>query len=265
MVLRTFQSNVPILVYQEGIVAQIKLQIEVNKGKKGIPLAKLESLIEDMRRFLASVGEDIELVEPTDWIALDFKNGSLGFISEYPYDAAVKKLNDFNGAIIALARSEFPPSIRKSTANAFFDIADRLEQGEAAGFVVFDKDGKALPAEITKETATQARLITVLPYRRSQGAVQGKIHSLYKESKPHPFFHLRELSTGHLIKCVYQASDYPDIVKALTLEDQVIHVRGTVVYHTRNRDIDHVDVQQIKRVDSYDFENVEKFLHSDGA
>jgi len=246
-------------------MAQIKLQIEVNKGKKGIPLSKLESLIEDMRRFLASVGEDIELIEPTDWVALDFKNGSLGFVSEYPYDAALKKLNDFNGAIIALAKSEFPPSIRRSTANAFFDIADRLEYGESAGFVVFDKDGNAVPAEVTKETATQARLITVLPYRRSQGSVQGKIHSLYKESKPHPFFHLRELSTGYLVKCVYQVSEYPEIVKALALVEQVIHVRGTVVYHTRNRDIDHIDIQQIKLVEPYDFEDVERFLRSDGA
>jgi hypothetical protein len=252
-------------VYQEGVVAQIKLKIEVNQGKKGIPFTKLESLIEDMRRFLTAIGEDIELVEASEWIALDFTNGSLGFVSEYPYEAAEKKLNDFNGAIVALAKSEFPPSIRKSTANAFFDIADRLENGETTSLVVFDGDGKAVPTAITKETATQARLITVLPYRRSQGAVQGKIHSLYKESKPQPFFHLRELSTGHLVKCVYKPSEYPDVVKALTPDDQVIHVRGTVFYHTRNRDIDHIDVEQIKPVEPYGFEDVEKFLHSNGA
>jgi hypothetical protein len=252
-------------VYQEGVVAQIKLQIEVNKGKKGIPFTKLERLIEDMRRFLAAIGEDIELVEANEWVAMDFTNGSLGFVSEYPHDTAQKKLNDFNGAIVALAKSEFPPSIRKSTANAFFDIADRLENGETTGLAVFDINGKILPASITKETATQARLITVLPYRHSQGAVQGKIHSLYKESKPQPFFHLRELSTGHLVKCVYKPSEYPEVVKALTPDDQVIHVRGTVWYHTRNRDIDHVEVEQIKPVEPYDYEDVKKFLHSNGA
>lgn len=246
-------------------MAQIKLQVEVNKGKKGIPFGKLESLIEDMRRFLTSVAEDIELVEPNDWIALDFENGSLGFVSEYPYDAAVKKLNDFNEAIIALGRSEFPPSIRKSTANAFFDLADKLEEGEAAGFVVFDKDGNSVPTEVTKETAIQARLITVLPYRRSEGSVQGKIHSLYKESKPLPFFHLRELSTEHLVKCFYHPSEYPNVLRALEVADQVIHVRGTVVYHTRNRDIDHIDIRQIRMADPYDFDDVKKFLHTDGA
>ena len=246
-------------------MAHIKLKIEVNKGKHGVSLDKLEHIIQEMRRFLVSMGDDIELINPGEWVSADFTNGSLGFVTEYPYTVAPQKLQVFNDAIITLAKSEFPPSIRKSTANGFFEFAETLEQGEVAGLAIFDENNVPALMEISKETGTKARLIKALPYRRTQGAVQGKIHSLYKESKPDPFFYLRELSTGHLIKCVYVSKDYLDIVKALALAEQVMHVRGTVVYDTRAENIHHIDVQRIQLADSYDYEEVKKFLHPEGA
>ena len=246
-------------------MANLKLQIEVNKGKRGISLDKLEHLVQEMRKFLGSMGEDIDLHEPTAWVGVDFKNGSLGFATEYSYPVAPPKLSKFNDAIMALARSEFPSSIRKTTANQFFQLASVLDQDEIADMAVFDETNTAVPLEISQRTAILARMITVLPFRQALGALQGKIHALYKESKPDPYFQLRELSTGDLIKCVYGAGEYPAIVRALEVPDQVLHVRGLVVTDTRGRCIHHVQVRKILLADSYGYEDVEKFLHSDGA
>ena len=44
-------SDDPLLVYQEGgTVANLRLKIELNKGKRGISLDKLERIVQEMRR-----------------------------------------------------------------------------------------------------------------------------------------------------------------------------------------------------------------------
>lgn len=246
-------------------MANLRLQIELNKGKRGISLDKLEKVIQEMRRFLVSMGDDIELIEPESWVGVDFTNGSLGFASEYPYAVATPKLARFNETIIALARSEFPQSIQRSTANKFFELASVLDQGETADISVFNGGDAPVPMQISQRTAILARMIKVLPFRETLGSIQGKIHSLYKESKPHPYFTLRELSTGNLIKCNYEIDVYPDIIRALGVIDQVIHVRGAVMSDTRGHSIHHVKVSQIVLADPYGYEDVDKFLGANGT
>lgn len=241
-------------------MANLRLEIELNKGKRGISLDKLEKVVQEMRKFLESMGDDIELAEPESWVGVDFTNGSLGFSSEYAHGVASPKLNQFNDAIVALARSEFPQSIQRSTANKFFDLADILEQGETANIAVFDEYQTPVPMQISQGTSSLARMIKVLPFRETIGSVQGKIHTLYKESKPRPHFTLRELSTGNLIRCDYEADVYPIIVQALGVNDQVLHVRGDIMTDTRGHSIHHVKVHEVKLADSYGYENVEKFL-----
>jgi hypothetical protein len=240
-------------------MSYLRLRITLNKGKRGISLEKLEQVVEEMRKFLYSMGDDLDLTEPTNWVGVDFKNSSLEFTNEYHLSVDTARLTRFNGAIITLARSEYPPSLSASTSEHFFNVASLLDSDEIADIAVFSEDGNPISHEISRRTATLARFIDVLPFRQTAGAVQGKIHSLYKESRP-PHFMLRELSTGNLIKCVYGVDDYPAIIKALEDRDQVLHVRGTVVTDTRERNIDHVIVKQILLAGSYGFEDVENFL-----
>lgn len=240
-------------------MSYLRLRIRLNKGKRGIYLDKLEKIVEEMRKFLASVGDDMDLTEPGSWVGVDFVNGSLEFTSEYQYEVDTPKLSRFNGAIITLARSEFPPSFDTSTSDHFFEIAGLLDLDENADVVVFGEDDSPISLEINRRTATLARFIDVLPKRQAVGAVQGKIHSLYKESKPQHFM-LRELSTDNLIRCVYDTAEYPAIIRALEIKDQVLHVRGVIVTDTRDHNIDHVQVKGILLAESYGIEDVDKFL-----
>jgi len=242
----------------------LKLHIELNKGKRGIALDKLEKVVQEMRRFLESMADDIELVEPESWVSLDFTNGSLGFATEHPHDVAASKLSRFNDAIIALARSEFPNSIQRSTANKFFDLAATLERSETVEISVFDERHVSIPMQISYETYEVARRIKVLPWRESIGSIQGKIHSLYKESKD-PHFTLRELSTENLIRCNYGPDVYPDVIRALSVNDQVIHVRGTIITDTRGHSVHHVNVSEIRLAKPYGYEDVKRFLGANGT
>lgn len=245
-------------------MANLRLKIELNKGKRGISLSKLEKVVQEMRRFLESMADDIELAEPDSWVGVDFTNGSLAFSTEYVHDVPAPKLDRFNGAIVSLVNSEYPQSLQRSTSNKFFDLARNLDQGETAEICVFDQVRAAISMRITYETYEVARRIKVLPFRETIGSIQGKIHSLYKESKP-PHFQLRELATENLIKCLYEPNVYPEIILALSADDQVIHVRGVITTDTRGHSIHHVKVRDITLAPSYGYEDVEKFLGANGT
>jgi len=240
-------------------MSRLRLQIHFNKGREGIALDRLEHIVEEMRKFLASVSDDLELLEPNGWVATDFKTGSLQLTNAYPYDVGSGKLTRFNDSIIALAKSEFPPSLDESTANQFFDLATLLDSEEKADMAVFSDDGTPISFEVSRETTTKARSLEILPFRVALGAIQGTIHSLHNGSKP-PYFTLRELSTRHLVKCLYRAEDYPDLLEALHHGERVIHVRGKVVTNTRRREIFEIRVNQITIAEPYGYEDVEKFL-----
>jgi hypothetical protein len=235
------------------------LRVRFNKGHAGVPLDRLEQIIEEMRKFLASLSDDIELIEPSGWFGTGFKMGSLEFTSEYRNPVEPFKLTRFNDAIIALGRSEFPPSLDESTANKFFDLATLLDAGQEADMEVFGDDGSVISFEVGERTAQAARHLEILPFRETLGSVQGTIHSLYVGSKP-PHFTLRELSTRHLIKCYYRPEDYVGVLEALHRDEQVVHVEGTIITSTRRREIDHVNVKQLILSEPYGYEDVERFL-----
>jgi hypothetical protein len=241
-------------------MSRLRLRVHFNKGREGIALDKLERIVEEMRKFLASVSNDIELLEPNGWLGTQFKTGSLEFISTYSHDVDNLKLDRFNNAIVALGRSEFPPSLDESTANQFFDLATLLDAEEKADMAVFSDNDLPISFEVSRDTATKAQSWEILPFREALGAIQGTIHSLHNGSKP-PYFTLRELSTRHLVRCLYRPEDYPTLLEALQhSEQQVIHVRGTVTTNTRRREIYEVKVKQLILAETYGYEDVERFL-----
>lgn len=241
-------------------MSRLKLQLHFNKGHEGIALDKLERIVEDLRKFLASLSDDIELLEPGGWVGTEFKTASLQWTSVYPHDVESPKLARFNSSMLALARSEFPPTLDESTANKFFDLVTLLDSDQKADMTVFSEDGSPIEFEVSEETAKIARHLEILPFRETLGAIQGVIHSLHNGSKPYPYFTLRELSTRHLVNCRYRPEDYSRVVEALNPDGQIIHVWGTVVSNTRTRQIDHITVREIKISEPYGYEDVERFL-----
>lgn len=245
-------------------MANLRLRIQFNKGKSGVALNKLEHVVESVRLFLASLGEDIELLDPAAWVGGDFKNSSVQFVAEYPRPVDVGKLERFNDSVLALGRSEYPPSVRPYTANQFFNLASVLDSEEIADMAVFSENGDVIPFEVSRKTATAAQSLNLLPFRETLGSVQGTIHSWYREAKP-PYFVLRELSSRDLISCLYEPDDYAAIYKAMAGLEQVVHVHGIILSDTRKHKISHVRVKNMILAEPFGYEDVEKFLRTSRA
>lgn len=243
-------------------MSHLKLRILFNKGQRGIALGKLERISEELKKFMAELGEDLDLSDPTAWIGVDFVNSSLGFTTEYSHNVDTGKLSRFNDAIGALARGQYLPSLRNSTSSQFFNLAKTLDPEEIADIETFSEDGSPTKFELSRKTARLAQSPQLPPFRESIGALQGTIHAVHIASKPYPFFTLRELSTGNLVRCIYKPDDYAAVLAALKIREQVVHVRGRIVTDTRERNIDHVSVTDILVAERYDYSDLAKFLHS---
>ncbi len=236
----------------------LRLRVKLNKGRRGISLDKLEKFVVEMRKFLMQAGDDLNISEPRKWIGVDFEDGSLSFTNESASPQTSLNAAHFNESIIALGKSEFPPYLQETTSNQFFKVAGGLDVGDTADIAVFDGE---VPTwfEISQSTGVLARKDRLLPYRITQGAVQGTIHSIFIDNEK-PYFTLRELSTQKLIKCYFNNDDYEAVVETLKRKGQILHIRGTVVADTQKRIIDHVAVTRIIPSEPFSYADVDKFL-----
>lgn len=243
-------------------MSRLRIRISMNKGQRGIYLDKLEKIVSETRKFLASMGEDIEVTDPNaKWIGLDFRNGSLSYTVEYPYQVKTEQQHRFNAGILSLVKGQRPPFLKTETASQFYHLPEILDQREKIKIGIFPNGGNRLKwLEVSKNTAVIARqsLTDSIQYI---GAAQGRIHSLYKEIKQ-PFFYLRELSSGALIKCFYDTDRYDLVARALQFQEQIIHVHGRVYASMIGRTIDHIDVDDILTPKPFGLSDVDDFLQS---
>jgi hypothetical protein len=240
-------------------VRNLRLRVRLNKGRRGIPLDKLEKFVAEMRKFLIQIGDDLTVPDPKQWVAVDFENSSLAFTNENTLPVPTEKANLFNESVLALSRSEFPPFIQDSTANQFFKLTSYLDANDTADIAVFDEQGHPLWVEISERTAVLAHKHNLLPFRVAQGAIQGVIHNVFVEAEK-PYFTLRELSSQKLVKCFYGEDDYAAVWETLKRPGQILHVRGAVVTDTQKRNIDHITLSNIIPAEPYSYADVEKFL-----
>ena len=63
-------------------MADLRIPIVLNKGRKGIPLQKLARISYELQQFLGLLGEDLQIEMGAGWLGTDFYNGSLGFTAE---------------------------------------------------------------------------------------------------------------------------------------------------------------------------------------
>jgi hypothetical protein len=240
----------------------LRLRVKLNKGRRGVPLDKLEKFVAEMRKFLAQIGDDLAIPDSKEWVGVDFENSSLAFTNENLLPVSPEKAGRFNESVLALSRSEFPPFIQQSTANQFFRMASYFGPNDTADIAVFDERDTPLWVEISAKTAVLARQQNILPYRVAQGAIQGIIHNVFVEAEK-PYFTLRELSSQKLVKCFYGQDDYAAVWETLKSPGQIVHVRGTIVTETQKRNIDHITVSNIIPAEPYSYADVERFLGGD--
>jgi hypothetical protein len=234
---------------------KLRVPIILNKGRIGIPLHKLGAIVRETETFLKMLADDISLPgNRGEWLALDFKNGSLIFTAEYIPPVSKDEIITFAHAIKDIKRGVPAIQIRDSTRYQYAKIAEQLDEDEEIEIGVCEKHEDIIKEAFEYISLAKRDLPQIVrdihEMVESSGSVQGIIHSVFMRSSP-KHFNIRELSTDNLIICEYPSALYPQLAKVLREESMVVHVYGIVKTDMVNRKIEKIITQRIEAAPAF--------------
>lgn len=240
---------------------QLRLKIELNKGRHGIPIEKLAKVAEEAEKFLGMFAADMNFGE-TQWIAENFHNGSVEYDVSCVGVASDMALRIGQRALAQLVDPKTTPDdlsfgIRRETFLQFARMASHVDADDAVGIGVYNGKPKPKMHALSKQRYLEIEKQvnqTVVQY----GGVQGVITTLFKESN---ILWIRELSTGERISCKFPVHYYNKIWKLLKAKDAIVNVEGWITH--KNGVIDHLKIETIDESPEYLEGDLEKFFGAD--
>jgi len=243
-------------------MAELRIPIILNKGRKGIPLQKLARISYELQQFLSLLGEDLQIGIGAGWLGTGFHEGSFACTVEKVDPVEERKVKAFKQAFRNVAKRKPDARVRPSTIRQYTRIAEPMDLGELAEFGLPKSDADEQTDEWCELTKQEALAIAsdIQSIVRSHGAVQGVIHSVFFGASP-AHFQLRELSTGELVKCVYSSrKQYDELAVVLKQQNAVVHVYGVIRTDLVNRQIEELRVDKIELADSFSQEDFDRFI-----
>ena len=246
-------------------MATLRIRIELNKGKAGIPMDKLAKLTEETQKFLDMVGEDVDIeIDKGKWLATDFEEGSLFFTAKYvgaPDELKVEKYNDALEFAFTLDPEQIDPDgpLRMATLLQYSKIGSPIDADEVVGFGLYRNERDVSSWHYLKKDISQKIFASIETPIEYYGTVQGIIHSWYKESIP-PHFHVRELSSKQLIKCQYSDEKYDEVVKLFKKKVAIVFVSGQFRVKRAERKIEHLNVARLEEAPELSKEDFKRFF-----
>ena len=214
-------------------------------------MAKLGKIAEQTEKFLRVYASDLGLdAKLGDWLAADFKNGSVDFLAEFPREVPGSVSQFFSTGLEILA--DFDPEneglngrISESAALEYSRIGTLIDPDEIIRMGVIRSDGTGPKwRDITYSALSQIRRELEQPVT-AHGSIQGIVHAWFKEAKD-PHFQLRELSTDNLIRIFYGNSLYTEVAKAVQERSTTLIVDGRITYDKVTRKAIDLRAERIK-------------------
>ncbi|MGO9400764.1 MAG: hypothetical protein ACLP19_23415 [Xanthobacteraceae bacterium] len=233
-------------------MAQLRLRIQLNKGRLGAPLSKLGRIAEQAERFLRLLAAEAEIDQSSgEWLAVNFANGSVSYDAEFQGSVTPAQAAIFNRHLEFVVDydpdSEGPQGmVRAETLVEFARIGTLIDPDEVIGIGLYREERKRpiwRQINYAKAVTLRQELEAPLP---TYGAVQGIIHSLQKEARQ-PYFQIRELSTDQLVRCSYNSAQYHDVAEALQERTSIVHVSGDITYDRVSRTISEMRMDRLER------------------
>jgi hypothetical protein len=232
-------------------MARIKVRFELNKGRTGAPLSKLGDISKQAERFLRALAIDLTIdVRAGEWLAVNFKNGSVSYDAEFQGEITPAEVDAFNRGLEFLA--DFDPqsegangSVSSNTILEFARLGKSIDPDEVIGLGIYGRNRvkpKMRWISYARTADIRGEIGTPIP---GYGSVQGIIHSLQKEAE-RPYFRLRELSTEALVSCYYPIRLYSDVARALQERTNILHVAGNMLFDRAARAIAELSVERIE-------------------
>ncbi|MBU4604155.1 MAG: hypothetical protein KKH66_04570, partial [Proteobacteria bacterium] len=170
-------------------MANIRIRVSFNKGKRGIKLSRLSALSGEVFRLLDLLAADIGVdTDPNKWIALNFTESSLNYDNQYLGEVSDQSRRIYNQQFRELLSSPAEKVAANGygieTVKQYIKIANAVELGESIDFGVYS-NGEPSPAEWLNFDKQEAMKVEVFKSKANQviyeGGIQGYVHSLHKE------------------------------------------------------------------------------------
>lgn len=214
-------------------MARLKVRFVINQGRHGAPLSKLAKIAEQTEKFLRSLAAELG-VDPKvgEWLAADFKNGSVDYQAEFPREVSPGVAQIFSNGLEVLA--DYDPDteglngrVSEATALEYARIGTLIDPDEIIRMGIIPPDAKSPRwRDITYGSLSSIRREMEQPIE-AHGSVQGIIHAWFKEARD-PHFQLRELATDDLVKVYYDNSLYDQVARAVQERSSTLIVAGAM-------------------------------------
>jgi hypothetical protein len=121
---------------------RLRVRVELNRRKAGVPLEELVSVVDETRKFFHLLAEDVEIpMDRGEWQASNFDPESLNFTAEYNGPASAEQIRAFGSAFGGST------SLRRETIAQFTHIADFIGEDELVGFGLYQSDQESEPSD----------------------------------------------------------------------------------------------------------------------
>src|SRR5271157_4761054 len=137
-------------------MAELRIPIILNKGRKGIPLQQLARISYELQQFLGLLGEDLHIEMGAGWLGSGFYDGSFGCTAEKVDPVDERKAKAFKQAFRNVAKRKPDARVRPSTIRQYTRIADPIGVGEMVEFSLPKSDADEQGdewLELTKQEA----------------------------------------------------------------------------------------------------------------
>jgi hypothetical protein len=238
-----------------------RIRVELNKGSHGVQLDKLASIARDTAKFLVSLSVDLGDPE-TEWVAENFKNGSLEFDITKHRESSVD-VGLWKEALSSVMSNRYSNEvlnlrIRLETRLRYGAIANGIGEGEKVTFGILDGDESGIEWHTLDKDAASSIDVAAPTSGQYYGEIQGIVHALYKETK-RPKLVIRELSTRNLVDCYFSEEMYAHAVALLEDKDAVVFVEGAVSENSSG-EITDIFVRDFTPAPDFDANVMEHFI-----
>jgi hypothetical protein len=242
-------------------MSELKIKLEINKGRKGVPLKRLIKVADETRKFLEMLGKDIGLGEG-EWIAERFKNGSAVYDNTFIGETTTAKLHLAQQALEHVTDPRRTPDdlafgIRRDTFFQFGRMAASLPSDDVLFIGLYGKKKRPQRRILTKERFLEIER-AVVERTRHYGGLQGVITALFKGTNT---IWVRDLSTGDKFVCSFRTDQYDRVWELFGPRDAVVNVEGWIT-HKPGED-SHLEIETITPSAEYQEGDLEKFFGID--
>lgn len=247
-------------------MARIRLRVWLNKGRKGVPLHKLSQVMGELDKFLILVGEKIGVQkEANKWLTHDFANGSGIFTNELAAVASAEDRYIFNTTIekiLALKAGNRIDDVSLSLdlLIQYSKVTAPLDCDELVDLGLYDDDADQEPRWLESNKLQIASALESIEREALYiGSILGNTYLLNKGADE-PYFQVRDIVTGDLIKCIYSPSDYKRVAALFQKQDSLVYVRGLIKADLATKRVVEIKADDFEVAPDFNPDDLEKFI-----